>query len=77
MTMHQNEEDKPFRCSLCGKGFILKQKLKSHVLEVHMDERLFKCKIEDCDYAAKSAGNLKKHESGLHIWNRKYRWNMS
>ena len=69
-TVHGANEDKRFRCPTCNKGFVLKEKLKTHQL-VHSDERPYKCKF-GCGFGAKTAGNCKKHEESKHTRKRLY-----
>ena len=64
LTMHGSEEDKKYKCDLCGKGFILRDKLVAHKV-IHSKEKPFKCKFH-CGYASKTAGNLRKHHEGVH-----------
>ena len=72
--MHGTDEDKPFKCGSCKKGFADSYKLKQHTQNVHSEDRPFKYKLDGCKYASKTLGNLKVHESSLHIQNRKYAW---
>ena len=74
LTVHGSEEDKRFKCHICGKGFILKDKLVSH-LAIHSDARPYVCKF-NCGFRSKTLGNLKKHESGKHTLNKTYPWNV-
>ena len=74
-TVHASNEDKKYQCFVCSKGFILRDKLISH-LAIHSDERPYVCK-ENCGYKTKTMGNLKKHESRPHNKERKYKWNTS
>ena len=57
---HIPENEKEFRCSICGKGFITNEKLNGHEL-IHGDLRPFPCQY-NCGYSCKSKNNLRKHE---------------
>jgi len=74
LTVHGSEEDKKFKCHICGKGFIMRDKLTSHIA-IHSEERPFVCKF-NCGFKSKTLGNLKKHESGKHSLNKTYPWNI-
>ena len=45
-------------CKICGKGFILRDKLASHLI-VHSDVKPYECKY-NCGFAK---GNIQKHEN--------------
>ncbi|CAO1412054.1 unnamed protein product [Diamesa hyperborea] len=51
---------RPFKCPQCGMTFKLKTGLAGH-LHTHGKERIFKCTIEGCLYAATNAKSLKTH----------------
>ena len=57
---HTSNEDKPFKCDVCGKGFISKFHRDEHV-NIHTGAKPFKCKY--CSTAAyASYGTLRMHE---------------
>ena len=61
-TMHTRDEDKKYRCQLCGKGFPLKSKFLEHEA-THRDIKPLRCrKSQSCSYAFASGGNRRKHE---------------
>ena len=56
-----SEEGKKYKCKICGKGFILRDKLASHLI-VHSNVKPYECKY-NCGFAAKTKGNIQKHEN--------------
>ena len=44
LTSHTADEEKPFRCLTCGKGFALKLRLDEHTWGVHTKEKPYVCK---------------------------------
>ena len=56
-TVHM--KDKPFKCDICGKGFIQKRFLEEHQ-NVHTGAKPFKCKY--CPKAFGSQGTHAGHE---------------
>ena len=40
-----HEENKPFKCEICGKGFSQKNKVKIHVESAHEKKKPFKRRI--------------------------------
>ena len=75
-TKHGPEESKKFKCKICGKGFILRDKLASHLI-FHSDVKPYECK-SNCGFAK---GNIQKHENsrkrqeGSNFCGPKYRLN--
>lgn len=61
--MHTPNDQKPFLCKLCGKGFATGGALKEHV-NVHTRQVKFQCHI--CEYSSPSLGNRNKHERIKH-----------
>ncbi|XP_055906360.1 zinc finger protein Xfin-like isoform X2 [Eupeodes corollae] len=51
--------ERPFICSICGKGFKNGGNLKSHIVITHKKLKPFKC--NDCKRAFSCKSNLKKH----------------
>ena len=42
-SMHTAEEDKPFNCDQCGKGFPVEWRLRNH-MNVHLNLKPFVCR---------------------------------
>ena len=61
LNVHGTEDDRKFKCQVCGKGFILNEKLLAHYA-VHIEEKHYACNI--CNFRTKTKGNLKKHSLG-------------
>ncbi|XP_067118156.1 zinc finger protein 43-like, partial [Centruroides vittatus] len=52
-------EERPFKCDICNKGFKWKEQVKHHKT-THIEERPFKCDI--CNKSFKLKGQLKSHQ---------------
>ena len=57
-------DQKRFKCELCGKGFATKQRLKDHT-NIHTGERPFMCKY--CGASFANNGNCRMHERSMHL----------
>ena len=64
-TEHTSDEDKRFKCDICGKGFVEKQKRDNHLDSVHSKIKRFDCRY-DCGASSFDKGNRKKHEIAKH-----------
>ena len=64
-TSHKSDIDKRFKCDQCSKGFISKLRLDSHIMNVHLKLRPFKCRY-GCDQAYNDRSNLIQHEKRAH-----------
>lgn len=73
-TMHyhmkKHENSLPFSCKFCKKGFLQKQTLELHIRSKHADESsahstdsetTYSCPFTDCEFCAKTRGNLRTH----------------
>lgn len=60
---HVTEEEKPFHCSVCGKGVNSRQHLKRHE---RTHEKSFKCTFEGCDESFYKHQSLKVHLRTIH-----------
>lgn len=50
METHLPEDQRPFKCSICSKGFTTGYKLKSHARGAHSDESEKKFVCNQCGY---------------------------
>ena len=56
---HTSNDDKKYKCDVCGKGFAAKQQFSDHK-NIHTGERPYKCKF--CSACFASRGNHGMHE---------------
>ncbi|SMN21754.1 similar to Saccharomyces cerevisiae YMR037C MSN2 Transcriptional activator related to Msn4p [Maudiozyma saulgeensis] len=54
-----DESDKPFTCTTCGKSFRRSEHLRRHIRSVHSQERPFACTL--CDKKFSRSDNLSQH----------------
>ena len=59
LSVHTKPEDRPHKCTTCGKGFIFPDKLEEHY-NVHTGAKPFKCKY--CPKAYGSIGTRSMHQ---------------
>ena len=66
MSKQENDPDvgKAFKCDMCFKGFVKKQKLVSHVKSVHYKIQPFKC--ETCLRLFSQNHSLLRHKRTIH-----------
>ncbi|XP_049546811.1 uncharacterized protein LOC125957851 [Anopheles darlingi] len=57
--------DKKYKCTICNKLFAARRSLKRHKL-CHEEEAAFRCPIDGCNEAFRTAGNLAKHKKMAH-----------
>ena len=64
--MHTPDEDQPFKCNDCGKGFMRLSMLKHHQLTIHLkEEGPFTCRF-GCKKEYKFKADVKRHEKVKH-----------
>ena len=61
LSAHTKSEDRPHKCSTCGKGFVQKHALKDH-LNLHTGEKPYKCLY--CPSVFASRGTHAMHQKG-------------
>ena len=61
LSAHTKSEDRPFKCTMCGKGFTAKNHLKDHI-NLHTGEKPYKCLY--CPSVFASNGNHAMHQKG-------------
>uniref|UniRef100_A0A182KCE6 C2H2-type domain-containing protein n=1 Tax=Anopheles christyi TaxID=43041 RepID=A0A182KCE6_9DIPT len=57
--------DKKYKCNICNKLFAARRSLKRHKL-CHEEEAAFRCPIDGCKDAFRTAANLAKHKKMAH-----------
>ena len=63
--MHTLDKDKKYQCQDCEKGFMEKQKLEIHRMNVHLKLQPYKCRY-GCDIAYNDVSNRNQHEKRTH-----------
>ena len=66
-STHTPNEQKNYKCEVCGKGFITNQRLKDHN-NIHTGEKPYKCKFCSASFASK--GTHAMHQRG-HLGHRR------
>ena len=64
-TSHKSDIEKRFKCDQCSKGFVSKTQLNSHIMNVHLKLRPYKCR-HGCDQDYNDLSNLTQHEKRAH-----------
>ena len=64
ISKHRPISDRPFKCEYCGKGFITKIQLQTH-LNIHTGEKPHKCKF--CGAAFNASASRYNHEKLVHL----------
>uniref|UniRef100_A0A182SNW8 C2H2-type domain-containing protein n=1 Tax=Anopheles maculatus TaxID=74869 RepID=A0A182SNW8_9DIPT len=57
--------DKKYKCTICNKLFAARRSLKRHKL-CHEEEAAFRCPVDGCKEAFRTAANLAKHKKMAH-----------
>lgn len=70
-TKFVHENYRPFKCSICGKGFTINGKLKTHSV-VHTGEKLFTCNI--CGHSFKQVAHMRTHIKAIHQGIKQKKW---
>lgn len=39
LIVHRTDAEKPYHCNLCGKGFVARNKVDIHMMNVHIKSR--------------------------------------
>ena len=65
VTVHTKEEDKPFFCDKCEKGFSSNKQLTNHQFSVHLKSRPYKCRY-NCGADYNDPSNMYQHEKRKH-----------
>ena len=65
-VIHTADSDKKFVCKDCGKGFITKDKLDVHQMNVHLKLRPHSCRYEGCSVSFNDVSNRNQHEKRVH-----------
>ena len=60
-SAHTPDDQKRFKCDVCGKGFVEKERLEDHN-NIHTGEKPYKCKF--CSSCFASKGTHAMHERG-------------
>ena len=66
-SAHTANDEKKFKCDICGKGFAFRQNFEEHK-NVHTGENPFKCKF--CSACFASKGTHAMHQKG-HLGHRR------
>ena len=65
LISHTPDEEKPFQCPDCDRGFINQDQLKKHRISVHLKTRPYKCRY-GCTFAYIDPSNRNAHERKSH-----------
>ena len=59
------QDEKPFNCDICNRGFTVKRTMKRHIAAVHGGIKPFK-KCNTCDKVFAHTSSLKRHVTSVH-----------
>ena len=62
---HTEDQDKPYQCEDCGKGFADKMMLKNHRINMHIKSTPYQCRY-GCDNRYNDKSNRNAHEKRRH-----------
>ena len=65
LIMHRTDAEKPYHCELCGKGFVARNKVDIHMMNVHIKARPYVCTY-GCGAAYNDKSTLRQHEKRKH-----------
>jgi len=65
-THYKIEHDTYSKCRFCSKHFKTISDLEKHCLEIHENEKAFKCSKHPCNYETSNAKTLAKHLMSVH-----------
>lgn len=66
LQAHTADQDRPFRCDQCPKGFARRDRLRQHVILAHTKTRPHACRYEGCGMTYASYGARYCHERDRH-----------
>ena len=66
-TNHVSDNEKKYKCEVCGKGFYQRQAFQDH-MNIHTGEKPYKCRF--CSSCFASKGNHAMHQRG-HLGHRR------
>ena len=64
INIHTPDDQKPYRCKTCQKGFCQESKLLAHEY-IHSNEKPYKCRF--CGTGFNNLSNRNHHEKGVHM----------
>jgi hypothetical protein len=64
-NIHLPDAEKPYRCEVCGKGFVSRNKVDIHMMNLHVQSRPYACKF-GCGAAYNDKSTLRQHEQRRH-----------
>ena len=69
INVHTPEDQRPYKCDLCPKGFLNSRYLLTHVERDHKGNRAFTCRATGCDRTFTLPEVRKRHEKRDHNLN--------
>ena len=67
-TMHKDDSEKKYKCQICAKGFPESNRVRNHMMNVHIKARPYQCRYNDCDNTIgfNDVSNRNAHENRKH-----------